>query len=93
MQLINFPTNSGDLNPIENVWAELRKELAKREQEHLDHGRVLTVAQFRARAAQILKSFEEVKEGQKHSYLEKLVLGMPKRLEKFAQHGFGRCGK
>ena len=25
----NFPPNSGDLNPIENVWAALRKDLSR----------------------------------------------------------------
>ena len=28
---MNFPPNSGDLNPIETVWAKLRKDLAVRE--------------------------------------------------------------
>ena len=27
---MNFPPNSGDLNPIETVWAQLRKDLAIR---------------------------------------------------------------
>ena len=30
-----FPPNSGNLNPIETVWAELRKDLAEREFEDL----------------------------------------------------------
>ena len=93
MQLVNFPPNSGDLNPIENVWAALRKELAVREQDDLGHGRALSTAQFRARVAQILKSFSEVREGKTHSFLQKLVRGMPKRLAKCAQHKYGRCGK
>lgn len=32
---INFPPNSGDLNPIETVWAELRKDLVVKEFEDL----------------------------------------------------------
>ena len=32
MSLHRFPPNSGDLNPIEIVWAWLRKDLAVREQ-------------------------------------------------------------
>ena len=32
---VNFPPNSGDLAPIETVWAELRKDLAIREFEDL----------------------------------------------------------
>ena len=52
-----FLPNSGDLNPIENVWADLRKELSERELEDLDARRYLTVGQFRARVSQILHSF------------------------------------
>ena len=46
---VRFPPNSGDLNPIETVWAKLRDDLALREQEDLVAGRVLTVAGFRHR--------------------------------------------
>ena len=93
LELVNFPTNSGDLNPIETVWAELRRELAKREMEDLDQGKVITVAQFRLRAAQILNSFGEIKPGKTESYLTRLVRGMPKRLAKCAANSYGRCGK
>ena len=31
LDLVRFPPNSGDLNPIETVWARLRRELAVRE--------------------------------------------------------------
>ena len=31
LQLQRFPPNSGDLNPIETVWAWLCRDLAKRE--------------------------------------------------------------
>ena len=90
---VRFPPNSGDLNPIETVWAELRKDLAAREQEDLSAGRVLTLAQFKQRAAHILNSYSVPKEGQTLSYLAKLVRGMPKRLAKCKAKKYGRCGK
>ena len=37
---INFPPTSGDLNPIETVWAKLRKDFAVREFEDLKAGAV-----------------------------------------------------
>lgn len=57
LQMVTFPPNSGDLNPIETCWAELRKELAVREMDDLDAGRTLAVAQFRQRVSQILRYF------------------------------------
>ena len=36
-----FPPNSGDLNPIETVWASLRKDLSRLELEDLSRGRDL----------------------------------------------------
>ena len=91
--LVNFPPNSGDLNPIETVWVQLRKDLAKREQDDFAAGRVLTMAQFRQRAAQLLKSYGEVRENQKYSFLRKLVRGMPLRLRRSRELRYGRCGK
>ena len=32
LQMVRFPPNSGDLNPIETIWAKLRADLAVREQ-------------------------------------------------------------
>ena len=57
LTLERFPPNSGDLNPIETVWAALRKELAVREQEDLANEVSLNVSQFRNRCAQILRTF------------------------------------
>ena len=91
--MVNFPSNSGDLNPIETVWARLRQDLAEREQEDLKQGKTLTVAQFRARAAQILQSYSVVKRGETRNYYQKLLRGMPARLAKFKQNKFGSCGK
>ena len=88
-----FPPNSGDLNPIETVWARLRKDLAVREQEDLAAGRTISVAQFRQRAAQILNSYGCAGLGESHSYLRKLVRGMPRRLEGCKANKYGRCGK
>lgn len=93
LQLVNFPPNSGDLNPIETVWAALRKALAVREQEDLQKRKIITVPQFRARVAQILNSFSEVRDGEKYSFLQKLVRGMPKRLARCKANSYGRCGK
>ena len=91
--LARFPLNSGDLNPIETVWAWLRRDLARREQEDFTANREITVAQFRQRCAQILKTYEERRPGQEWSRLEKLVRGMPRRLAKCKARRYGRCGK
>ena len=93
LEIINFPTNSGDLNPIETVWARLRKDLAEREQEDLQKGKTLTVAQFGARAAQLLQSYSITKEGEEHNYYQKLVRGMPRRLANCKRNKYGACGK
>ena len=91
--MLNFPPNSGDLNPIENVWAWLRRDLAKREFEDMDAKRSLTVTQFRQRVSQILLSYEKRKPGHKYSPLQELVRGMPNRLKKARLNNYGRCGK
>ena len=93
LQQARFPPRSGDLTPVETVWAWLRKDLAAREQEDLSAGRVLTLAQFKQRAAHILNSYAVPKDGQEFSYLSKLVRGMPKRLAKCNAKKYGRCGK
>ena len=93
LQLVRFPPNSGDLNPIENVWAQLRKDLAKREQDDFAAGRTLSVREFRSRVAQILQSYSVPKKDQQHSYLQKLVRGMPARLRRCKANRYGRCGK
>ena len=93
LQLERFPPNSGDLNPIETVWARLRKDLAKREQQDMAQGKTISASQFRSRAAQILKTYGERSPGQKHSYLQKLVRGMPERLRRCRLNKYGRCGK
>ena len=74
-----FPPNSGDLNPIETVWAWLRKDLAILEHDDLQANRYLTAQQFRQRCARILNSYSVVKTGERRSRLQKLVRGMPKR--------------
>ena len=90
---VRFPPNSGDLNPIETVWAWLRRDLAAREQEDLAAGHVLTVAKFRKRVAQLLNSYGTRSGGKSVSSLQKLVRGMPKRLANCRKNKFGRCGK
>ena len=93
MRMENFPPNSGDLNPIETVWAWLRRSLAEHELEDMAVGRVLTVTDFRRRVSRILTSFEQPKPGQRFSPLQKLVRGMPRRLLKARRNHYGRCGK
>ena len=81
------------MNPIETVWAQLRRDLAQREQEDLTCGRVLTLAQFKQRVAQLLNGYSAPQAGQAASYLSKLVRGMPARIEKSKANKYGRCGK
>ena len=93
LTMVNFPPNSGDLNPIENVWSELRKELGVREFDDVGANRTLTSAQFRTRVAQILNSFQVPKPGQTKSYLQELIHGMPRRLALCKANGYGNSGK
>lgn len=88
-----FPPNSGDLNPIETVWAWLRRELARREMVDCSEGRSLTAPQFRQRAAQILNSFSVPASAGGKSRLDKLVDGMPARLAKSKANNYGKSGK
>ena len=90
---MNFPPNSGDLNPIETVGARLRRDLAVREMQDLRDGVILTEVQYRQRAAQLLASYGQTPSGGGTSYLEKLVAGMPKRLLSGEANGYGCCGK
>ena len=53
----------------------------------------ITTPQFKQRAAQILNSYGVAAPGQTHSFLQKLVRGMPKRLAKCKANKYGRCGK
>ena len=93
MQSVRFPPCSGDLNPIETVWARLRADLNKREMEDLHAGRHSTVTQYRQRVAQLLTSYTVPTEGQEYSFLQRLVRGMPRRLAKCRANRFGPCGK
>ena len=88
-----FPPNSGDLNPIETVWARLRRDLAKREFQDLKTNKNISVVQFRQRAGQLLHSYGQGSAGERYSYLQKLARGMPQRLAKCKANKYGRCGK
>jgi len=90
---VNFPPNSGDLNPIETVWARLRKDLAVREFEDLRMGKMISKTAFRQRVAQLLTSYSIPGPGEQHSYLEMLVRGMPRRLKRCKENKYGPCGK
>ena len=75
------------------VRATWRKDLAIREFEDLKNDKVITTAQFKQRVSQILTSYGYVHPGQKYSYLETLLRGMPKRLVKCKNNKYGLCGK
>ena len=90
---MRFPPGSGDLNPIENVWGKLRKDLAIREFEDLKNDKVITTLQFKQRCSQLLTSYAYVKPGKKYSYLENLIRGMPGRLLRCKENKYGPCGK
>ena len=82
-----------DLNPNETACAKLRKDLAKRVFKDLKNNNVIDKSQFKQRAAQILNSYSVPEAGQRHSYLQKLVRGIPARLATCKKNKFGRCGK
>ena len=93
LQSMKFPPNSGDLNPIETVWARLRYDLAAREREDLKEGRELSNAQFKQRVSQILTSYSKHKAGERFNYYQRLLRGMPARLAKCRANRYGPCGK
>ena len=93
LKSMNFPPNSGDLNPIETAWAELRKDLAAREFEDLKTGKLISMTAFKQRVSQLLASYSIPGLGRQYSYLEKLVRGMPDRLERCKANKYGPCGK
>ena len=93
LQLIRFPPNSGDLNPIETLWAKLRRDLAKKEQDDFARGRVLSVSEFRARVGQLTRAYGMPAAGHTYSYIQKLARGMPGRLLKCRSKIYGRCCK
>ena len=72
LEQTRLPPNSGDLNPIETVWARLRKDIAKREQVDLREGRTLTVARFWQRVAQLLQSYSVVQPGRRRTITKSL---------------------
>lgn len=90
---MRFPPGSGDLNPVENVWGKLRKDLAIREFEDLKNDKVITTLQFKQRVSHLLTSYAYVKPGKKYSYLENLIRGMPKRLMRCKEKRYHNCGK
>ena len=93
MTSVKFPPNSGDLNPIETVWARLRRDLAVREMADLQGGHFPSTCQYKQRASQILSSYSVPQAGESVSYLCRLLRGMPRRLAKCRANGYGPCGK
>ena len=51
MPSVELLPHSGDLNPIETVWARLRRDLAVREMADLQAGRFLSTWQYKRRAS------------------------------------------
>ena len=60
---------------VDEVWAELRKHLARREQADMDAKRWLTPSQFRRRCSQTLRECEQRRPGQEFSFWQKLIRG------------------
>ena len=85
--------NNGDFNPIETVWAQLRKDFAKRKFEDFKHDTNIIAQHFKQRLAQILHSYDLESSGEEHSYLGKQVQGIPARLSKCRKNKYGPCGK
>ena len=93
LQSVRFPPNSGDLNPIETVWARLRYDLSIRERADLKAGRTLSTQQFKQRVSQLLTSYSGRKVGERFNYYQRLLRGMPARLATCRANKFGPCGK
>ena len=93
VQNVRFPPNSGDLNPIETVWARLRYDLATRERADLKAGRTLSTQQFKRRVSQLLTLYNERKVGGRFNYYQRFLRGMPSRLAKCRANRFGPCSK
>ena len=90
---VRFPPNSGDLNPIETVWARLRRDLGQREREDLKVGRVISHSVFRQRVFQILQSYSKPSGEDRLIFYQRLLRGMPARLSKCRANKYGPCGK
>ena len=75
------------------MWTKLRKDLAVREFEDLRTGKIISKIAFKQRVAQLLTSYSIPGPGEQHSYLQKLVRGMPAGLEKCKENKYGPCGK
>ena len=93
LESVRFPPNSGELNPIETVWARLWRDLGEREREDRKAGRVLSVQLFRRRVSQILTSYSVRSGGDRLNLYERLLRGMPARLSKCRANKYGPCSK
>jgi len=87
MQMCLFPPNSADLNPIETVWARLRRRLHKKTMENCRGRRTVGRAGFVKRAAALLKEFGD------DGFYTRLLAGMPRRVRQVLQRGGARCDK
>ena len=57
--------------------------------EDLKAGRVISIVAFKQKVSQLLTSYSTKGPGEKHSYLDKLVRGMPKRLQQCKKNKYG----
>jgi len=70
VQLLDWPASSPDLNPIENMWSLIDKDLKKEDLASLD-----TVDKFRTKLRQLFLDFNV-------DYCKNLIRSMPERIEK-----------
>lgn len=69
MEVLPWPPQSPDLNPIENIWAHLKKQLRKRPIQPTNHNELY---------AAIVEEWEAIP----RKILTNMVQSMPKRIEK-----------